>query len=229
MEAIDPDYYKNLKTILEYNLGDMGLDLTFSIEDHSFGRCQSVDLLPNGRSIPVTEKNKAKYVSLVCQHRMTTAISNQIKAYLDGFYEMVSSDLIAIFTPRELELLISGLPDIDVQDLKQNTDYVGWKATDKEIVWFWNVIFSLSRNEKASFLQFATGSSKVPLAGFAELPGMRGVQKFSLHKAAGSNGALMSAHTCFNSLDLPVYKSEEELRDKLLYAINEGVGGFLFA
>ena len=122
MEAIDPDYYKNLKTILEYNLDDLGLDLTFSIEDHSFGRSQSIDLIPNGRNEPVTEQNKAKYVSLVCQHRMTTAISSQIKAYLDGFYELVSSDLIAIFSPRELELLISGLPDIDVHDLKQNPD-----------------------------------------------------------------------------------------------------------
>jgi E3 ubiquitin-protein ligase HUWE1 len=229
MEAIDPDYYKNLKTILEYNLDDLGLDLTFSIEDHSFGRSHSVDLIPNGRNVPVTEENKAKYVSLVCQNRMTTAISSQIKAYLDGFYELVSADLIAIFSPRELELLISGMPDIDVHDLKQNTDYVGWKATDKEIVWFWNVVFSLSRNEKAAFLQFVTGSSKVPLAGFGELPGMRGVQKFNIHKAGGSSGALMSAHTCFNSLDLPVYKSEEELREKLLYAINEGGGGFLFA
>jgi E3 ubiquitin-protein ligase HUWE1 len=229
MEAIDPDYYKNLKTILEYNLDDLGLDLTFSIEDHSFGRSQTLDLIPNGRNVPVTEENKAKYVSMVCQYRMTTAISSQIKAYQDGFYELVSRDLIAIFTPRELELLISGLPDIDVLDLKQNTDYMGWKATDKEIEWFWNVLFSLSRNEKAAFLQFVTGSSKVPLAGFGELPGMRGVQKFSLHKASGSSGALMSAHTCFNSLDLPVYTSEEELREKLLYAINEGVGAFLFA
>jgi len=229
MEAIDPDYYRNLKTILEYNLVDIGLDLTFSTVDHSFGRNQVIDLIPNGRNVAVTEERKAEYVSLVCQHRMTTAISSQIKAYLDGFYELVSTELIAIFTPRELELLISGLPEIDMHDLKQNTDYVGWKATDKQIEWFWNVMFSLSRNEKAAFLQFVTGSSKVPLNGFSELQGMRGVQKFSIHKANGSSGALMSAHTCFNSLDLPVYNSEEELREKLLYAINEGVGAFMFA
>lgn len=229
MEAIDPDYYKNLKTILEYDLEDLGLDLTFSIEDHSFGRTRMVDLIPNGRNTPVTEQTKAKYVSLVCQHRMTTAISSQIKAYLDGFHELVSPNLISIFSPRELELLISGLPDIDVLDLKRNTDYHGWKATDQQIEWFWNVLFSLSRNQKASFLQFVTGSSKVPLAGFGELPGMRGVQKFSIHKTSGSSGALMSAHTCFNSLDLPTYNSEEELREKLLYAINEGGGTFLLA
>ncbi|CAB9503919.1 Probable E3 ubiquitin-protein ligase hulA [Seminavis robusta] len=229
MEAIDPDYYRNLKTILEYKLEDIGLDLTFSIEDHSFGRNQVIDLIENGRNVAVTEERKAEYVSLVCQHRMTTAISAQIKSYLDGFYELVSPELIAIFNPRELELLISGLPDIDVHDLKKNTDYVGWKATDKEIEWFWNVMFSLSRNEKAAFLQFVTGSSKVPLVGFSELQGMRGIQKFSIHKTSGTSGALMSAHTCFNSLDFPTYKSEEELREKLLYAINEGGGGFAFA
>jgi E3 ubiquitin-protein ligase HUWE1 len=229
MEAIDPDYYKNLQMILEHNLDDIGLELTFSIEDFSFGRRDIIDLIPNGRNIPVTEDEKEKYVSLVCEHRMTTAISNQIQAYLDGFYEMVSRDLIAIFTPRELELLISGLPDIDVHDLRQNTEYQGYRAMDKEIQWFWNVMLSLSRSEKAAFLQFVTGSAKVPLAGFAELQGMRGVQKFSIHKAGGSSGALMSAHTCFNSLDLPVYKSEEETRQKLLYAISEGGGAFMFA
>jgi E3 ubiquitin-protein ligase HUWE1 len=229
MEAIDPDYYRNLKSILEYNLADLGLDLTFSIEDHQFGRSQVVDLIPSGRSVSVTEENKEMYVQKVCEHRMTAAIQNQIKSYLDGFYELIPKDLIAPFTPRELELLISGLPDIDVYDLKKNTEYVGWRATDKEIGWFWNIMSSLSRNEKAAFLQFVTGSSKVPLAGFSELQGMRGIQKFSVHKAGGTKGALMSAHTCFNSLDLPVYESEEEMRAKLLLAINEGGGAFLFA
>jgi E3 ubiquitin-protein ligase HUWE1 len=90
-------------------------------------------------------------------------------------------------------------------------------------------LFSLSKSDKAAFLQFVTGSSKVPLNGFSELQGMRGIQKFSIHKASGSEGALMSAHTCFNSLDLPTYKTEEEMREKLMYAIKEGASGFLFA
>ena len=229
MEAIDPDYYRNLKTILEYDLETLGLDLTFSIVSQSFGRNEVIDLIPDGRNIAVTDERKAEYVSLVCQHRMTTAIQAQINAYLDGFYELVSPELIAIFNPRELELLISGLPDIDVHDLKKNTDYVGWKATDKEIEWFWNVMFSLSKNQKAAFLQFVTGSSKVPLAGFSELQGMRGIQKFSIHKTGGATGSLASAHTCFNTLDLPSYESEDALREKLLYAINEGGGAFMFA
>lgn len=230
MQAIDPDYYKNLQMILEHKLEDIGLEsLTFSTEDHSFGRSRTIDLIQDGRKIPVTEDEKERYVDLVCQHRMTTAIEKQIKAYLQGFHEMVDSDLISIFTPKELELLISGMPDIDIHDLKKNTDYNGYRPADKEIGWFWNIMFNLTRSEKAAFLQFVTGSSKVPLAGFSELQGMRGVQKFSINKASGPDGALMSAHTCFNALDLPEYKSEEEMKEKLLYAISEGSGGFGFA
>ena len=229
MEAIDPDYYKNLQLILEHNLEDIGLELTFSTEDHSFGRSQTIDLIPGGRTIPVTEDSKERYVDLVCQHRMTTAIEKQIKAYLEGFHEIVDKDLISIFNARELELLISGMPEIDIHDLKKNTDYNGYRPADREIGWFWNILFALTRSEKAAFLQFVTGSSKVPLAGFSELQGMRGVQKFSINKASGSTGALMSAHTCFNALDLPVYSSEEEMKEKLLYAISEGGGGFGFA
>lgn len=212
MEAIDPDYYKNLQLILEHNLEDIGLELTFSTEDHSFGRSQTIDLIPGGRAIPVTEDSKERYVDLVCQHRMTTAIEKQIKAYLEGFHEIVDKDLISIFNARELELLISGMPEIDIHDLKKNTDYNGYRPADREIGWFWNILFALTRSEKAAFLQFVTGSSKVPLAGFSELQGMRGVQKFSINKASGSTGALMSAHTCFNALDLPVYSSEEEMK-----------------
>ena len=228
MEAIDPDYYKNLKLILEHNLDDIGLELTFSIEDHSFGRLQTIDLLPNGRNIKVTEESKEQYVSLVCQHRMTTSIKSQIKAFLEGFHEMVRPELIAIFTAKELELLISGLPDIDIFDLKKHTTYQGYRSTDKEMEWFWNVMTSLTRSQKAAFLQFVTGSSKVPLNGFAELQGMRGIQRFSIHRV-GASSALPAAHTCFNQLDLPVYQNEEELKEKLLLAIEEGAGSFEFA
>ena len=84
-------------------------------------------------------------------------------------------------------------------------------------------------SQKASFLQFVTGSAKVPLEGFSQLQGMRGTQKFSITKATGSSSSLMSAHTCFNALELPLYESKDVLRDKLLYAIAEGQGSFQFA
>lgn len=90
-QAIDPDYYKNLQMILEHNLDDIGLELTFSTDDHSFGRSRTIDLIPDGRNTPVTDETKERYVDLVCQHRMTTAIEKQIKSFLEGWHEMVVS------------------------------------------------------------------------------------------------------------------------------------------
>lgn len=75
------------------------------------------ELIPGGRNIKVTEENKHKYVDLVAEHRLTTAIRPQINAFLEGFTELISRDLISIFNDKELELLISGLPDIDCKFL----------------------------------------------------------------------------------------------------------------
>ena len=71
------------------------------------------ELIPGGRNKRVTEENKHQYVDLVAEHRLNTAIRPQINAFLEGFNELIPRDLISIFNDKELELLISGLPDID--------------------------------------------------------------------------------------------------------------------
>lgn len=71
------------------------------------------ELIAGGRNTRVTEENKHEYVDLVAEHRLTTAIRPQITAFLEGFNELVSRELISIFNDKELELLISGLPEID--------------------------------------------------------------------------------------------------------------------
>jgi len=60
---------------------------------------------------------------MVCQMKMTGAIRKQIDSFLEGFYEIIPKRLISIFDEQELELLISGLPNIDLDDLKANTEY----------------------------------------------------------------------------------------------------------
>lgn len=98
---------------------------------------------------------------------MTTAIQSQINAFLDGFYDLVPAELITIFSPTELELVICGLPDVDIDNLKENTEYHGFKYNDEIIGWFWDALKSFSRSEKASFIQFVTGTSKVCKIDFA--------------------------------------------------------------
>lgn len=59
----------------------------------------------------------------MANYRLYKAISTQIDAFLKGFYSIVPKDLLKIFDNRELELLISGLQVIDIDDLRENTVY----------------------------------------------------------------------------------------------------------
>ncbi|KAF5739795.1 putative E3 ubiquitin protein ligase upl2 [Tripterygium wilfordii] len=211
------------------------LDLTFSIDADEeklilYERTEVTDyeLIPGGRNIKVTEENKHQYVDLLAEHRLTTAIRPQINAFLEGFNELIPRELISIFNDKEFELLISGLPEIDLDDMRANTEYSGYSAASPVIQWFWEVVQGFSKEDKARLLQFVTGTSKVPLEGFSALQGISGSQKFQIHKAYGSHDHLPSAHTCFNQLDLPEYPSKESLEEKLLVAIHEANEGFGF-
>ena len=227
MEAIDPEYHKSLVWIIENDITDI-LDLTFSMEIDEFGQQKVIDLKPDGRNIAVTEQNKNEYVKLVVEHRLYTTIKEQIQAFLSGFHDIVSKDLVKIFNEKELELLISGVPDIDVDDWKNNSEYRGYSASSPQIQWFWRAVRSFNQEERAKLLQFSTGTSKVPLEGFQKLQGSSGLQRFQIHKDFGSITRLPSAHTCFNQIDLPVYESYEQLRERLYIAITEAATGFGF-
>ncbi|XP_028307789.1 E3 ubiquitin-protein ligase HUWE1 isoform X6 [Gouania willdenowi] len=226
MESEDYPFFQGLVYLLENDVSTLGYELTFSTEVQEFGVCEVRDLKPNGANILVTEENKKEYVHLVCQMKMTGAIRKQLAAFLEGFYEIIPKRLISIFTEQELELLISGLPTIDIDDLKANTEYHKYQSSSIQIQWFWRALRSFDQADRAKFLQFVTGTSKVPLQGFAALEGMNGIQKFQIHRDDRSTDRLPSAHTCFNQLDLPAYESYEKLRHMLLLAIQECSEGF---
>ncbi|KAJ2487907.1 E3 ubiquitin-protein ligase tom1 [Coemansia sp. RSA 2320] len=228
MEAIDPSYYKSLEWILENDITDV-FEETFSIEVDDFGQHRVVDLIPKGHEVSVTEENKTEYVRLVTEQRLYRAIKEQIKSFMVGFHELIPKDLIQIFNEQELELLISGMPDIDVDDWRNNTEYHGgFNSGSAQIQWFWRAVRSFDQEERAKLLQFVTGTSKVPLEGFAHLQGNQGVQKFQIHKDFGAPTRLPTAHTCFNQLDLPLCESFDILRANLLLAISECSTGFGF-
>lgn len=91
------------------------------------------ELVPYGANVLVTDENKREYVKLVCQMKMRGAIRQQLNAFLEGFYDIIPKKLVSIFTEQELELLISGLPTIDIDDLKANTEYHKYQATSLQV------------------------------------------------------------------------------------------------
>lgn len=105
-----------------------------------------------------------------------------------------------------------------------NTAFKGeYNPQHRVIQWFWMAMYSFPNELRLRFLQFVTGTSRVPMNGFAELQGSNGYQKFTI-QSWGDYKQLPRAHTCFNRLDLPPYRSYEELREKLLLAIENSEG-----
>uniref|UniRef100_A0A671PZ38 E3 ubiquitin-protein ligase HACE1 n=1 Tax=Sinocyclocheilus anshuiensis TaxID=1608454 RepID=A0A671PZ38_9TELE len=230
VSSIDPEYAKNLQWILDNDISDLGLELTFSVETDVFGTMEEVPLKPGGIAIQVTQDNKEEYVQLVTELRMTRAIQPQIDAFLQGFHTFILPSLIQLFDEYELELLLSGMPEIDVMDWKKNTEYTsGYDLQEPVIQWFWEVVENLTQEERVLLLQFVTGSSRVPHGGFAFLLGGSGLQKFTIAAVPYTSNLLPTSSTCINMLKLPEYPSKDVLRDRLLVALHCGSYGYTMA
>ncbi|XP_065513510.1 E3 ubiquitin-protein ligase NEDD4-like isoform X3 [Caloenas nicobarica] len=222
MESVDSEYYNSLKWILENDPTE--LDLMFCIDEENFGQTYQVDLKPNGSEIMVTNENKREYIDLVIQWRFVNRVQKQMNAFLEGFTELLPIDLIKIFDENELELLMCGLGDVDVNDWRQHTIYKnGYCPNHPVIQWFWKAVLLMDAEKRIRLLQFVTGTSRVPMNGFAELYGSNGPQLFTIEQW-GTPDKLPRAHTCFNRLDLPLYESFEDLREKLLMAVENAQG-----
>ncbi|XP_072848984.2 E3 ubiquitin-protein ligase NEDD4-like isoform X4 [Pogona vitticeps] len=222
MESVDSEYYNSLKWILENDPTE--LDLMFCIDEENFGQTYQVDLKPNGSEVMVTNENKREYIDLVIQWRFVNRVQKQMNAFMEGFTELLPLDLIKIFDENELELLMCGLGDVDVNDWRQHTIYKnGYCPNHPVIQWFWKAVLLMDAEKRIRLLQFVTGTSRVPMNGFAELYGSNGPQLFTIEQW-GSPEKLPRAHTCFNRLDLPPYESFEELREKLLMAVENAQG-----
>uniref|UniRef100_A0A8C1GJZ0 E3 ubiquitin-protein ligase n=1 Tax=Cyprinus carpio TaxID=7962 RepID=A0A8C1GJZ0_CYPCA len=222
MESVDSEYFNSLRWILENDPTD--LDLRFTIDEELFGQMHQRELKPGGADIVINDHNKKEYIHLVMQWRFVDRIQRQMTAFREGFYELIPQDLIKIFDENELELLMCGLGDVDVNDWRENTKYKNsYNPNHPVIIWFWKTVLLMDAEKRIRLLQFVTGTSRVPMNGFAELYGSNGPQLFTIEQW-GTRDKLPRAHTCFNRLDLPPYESFEELREKLHMAIENAQG-----
>uniref|UniRef100_A0A669CSP7 E3 ubiquitin-protein ligase n=1 Tax=Oreochromis niloticus TaxID=8128 RepID=A0A669CSP7_ORENI len=223
LESIDPEFYNSLIWIRDNNIEECGLEMFFSVDMEILGKITSHDLKPNGANIQVTEENKEEYISLMAEWRFSRGVEGQTKAFLDGFNEVVPLQWLQYFDEKELEVMLCGMQEVDLQDWQRNTVYRHYTRNSKQIIWFWQLVKEVDNEVRLRLMQFVTGTCRLPLGGFAELMGSNGPQKFCIEKV-GKDTWLPRSHTCFNRLDLPPYKSYEQLKEKLLFAIEETEG-----
>uniref|UniRef100_A0A8C2VKW6 HECT-type E3 ubiquitin transferase n=1 Tax=Chinchilla lanigera TaxID=34839 RepID=A0A8C2VKW6_CHILA len=220
LEYLDEEFHQSLQWMKDNNITDI-LDLTFTVNEEVFGQVTERELKSGGANTQVTEKNKKEYIERMVKWRVERGVVQQTEALVRGFYEVVDSRLVSVFDARELELVIAGTAEIDLNDWRNNTEYRGGYHDGHLVIrWFWAAVERFNNEQRLRLLQFVTGTSSVPYEGFAALRGSNGLRRFCIEKW-GKITSLPRAHTCFNRLDLPPYPSYSMLYEKLLTAVEE--------
>ncbi|XP_041366585.1 E3 ubiquitin-protein ligase HECW2-like isoform X2 [Gigantopelta aegis] len=221
VETIDAEFYQSLLWIKDNDITDMDLDLNFSVSEEVFGQVTERELKPNGKNIPVSERNKKEYIEKTVKWRLERGVTEQTDSLIKGFHEVIETRLVTVFDARELELVIAGTVEIDISDWRKNTEYrSGYHDQHPVIQWFWAAIEKFDNERRLRLLQFVTGTSSIPYEGFSALRGSNGPRKFCIEKW-GKVSSLPRAHTCFNRLDLPPYANSDMLFEKLVMAVEE--------
>lgn len=183
-------------------------------------------LISDAKHELVNIDNLEEYVKLAVNATIKDGVLRQVESFKSGFNEVFPLGNLQIFTENELERLLCG--ERDTWDFSELLDHIkfdhGYTASSTSIVHLLEIIQEFGCGERRAFLQFVTGSPRLPPGGLAALnPKMTIVRK---HCSNSSDLDLPSVMTCANYLKLPSYSTKERMRKRLLYAITEGQGSF---
>lgn len=174
------------------------------------------ELEAGGSNKLVTFTNRLEYCKAVRAARLCE-FDQQCIAMAKGLVQVVPSRALLLFSAPQLEELVCGSPQIDIALWKAHTESGGVNAATVQL--FWKVMESLTPKEQSGFIRFAWGRSRLPAR----------AEDFSVNMklTSGGRAVLPVSHTCFFSIEMPEYKTEEEMRHGLLTVIHFGVGGIL--
>ncbi|KAI2464043.1 hypothetical protein F4781DRAFT_414308 [Annulohypoxylon bovei var. microspora] len=231
LRDLDPELYQGLINLKNYPGKVIDLSLDFTITDEVTGPSGEVrtitrPLCRNGEEIAVTNRNRPLYISYVVNYRLVAQPYRQTKAFLKGLGTLINPAWLSMFNQSELQHLVGGdSSEIDVEDLRRNTEYSGLYSIGHDgiehptVQMFWQVMREFQDSERREVLKYVTSTPRAPLLGFSQLS-----PHFTIRDSSTDEERLPSTSTCVNLLKLPRYSSKETLKRKLLYAIQSGAG-----
>ena len=223
------DSIKNMKSSgLTNDMEWSGLCLYYNVEmKDTNDNIHSLDIIQNGKDILVNDIDD--YINKRIDF-MIGLYEPFIKRIRDSLYNIIPKNVIEKFSSDQFELLLNGRPFIDIEDWKQFTEYrEPYNINHYIINWFWEILYQLSQKELSNLLMFSTGSSRVPLGGFASLESNRGnTARFTIESIPyiKNKKNFIKAHTCFNRLDIPYFTEKKELEEAIKFVCNNEILGF---
>jgi hypothetical protein len=179
-----------------------------------------VELRPNGKNIPVSVDNCEEFCEDLVRCRLHES-DRYLAAVRDGLASIIPAAVLPLLSWEEMKIQTCGHPGVDIDLLQENTEYDDDVSSDDEyIMRFWRVLRTFDDDDRSAFLRFVWARSRLPptTADFH--------QKFKIQAAIGEapkgdpNLSLPKAHTCFFSLNLPSYTTDEAMAKQLRYAIH---------
>jgi hypothetical protein len=183
LETVDKTLHTKVKYILDGSYATVGDSLEDVLDQASLPRVFAVNeaqcpelvestmLKENGDKVLVTEENKEEFIMVLLDRILVSGLARQAECFRRGLLRVVPVEIIEriaeLMTVKEIELMVCGADEIDVDDWETHTQYEnGYTRDCPPVKWFWNAVRSLSQQSRCALLCFATGSSQVPSGGF---------------------------------------------------------------
>ncbi|KAK0533902.1 Ubiquitin fusion degradation protein 4 [Tilletia horrida] len=224
LRAVDPALARSMDQLLVMDtetLDAMALD--FTLPGHP-----SIELVEDGRSKAVTKDNLREYVDAIINQTVHEGVQPAVRAFRRGFNLIMPLEALSSFTADELVMLFGNM-DEDwseatlLASIKPDHGFNSESASFRDLV---AIMANFDGTKRREFLQWLTGSPKLPIGGFAGLHPQLTIVKRPHEAPLAPDDYLPSVMTCVNYLKMPGYSSREKMRRRLETAMSEGSGSF---
>jgi len=224
LRTVDHVKAKSLEDLLDWDDPDSVEDifvLDWTVVFEFMGETHTHELCPDGDNVMVTGENREEYVIALCNYFMKESVQINLSSLVRGFLSVIPRECLLSLTPKLLEGILVGQPEIknsDWDDLRRCvviTNNDGGAGQERLVNWFFEILKEMDTKMRTDFLNFWTGTPRIPAAGFGSV-----YPPIALALTSASNAnRLPQTHVCFNRLDVPLYPTKEQLSEKLLKAV----------
>jgi len=190
VKAVDEDLAKSLVMLKQFVKAKRSIEEDKSISTHEKSRAvqniivdgvrvedlsldftlpgyPAIELIPGGSDVSVTIDNVEQYVDRVIDMTLGSGVRRQVDAFRAGFSQVFPYSALRAFTPNELVMLFGQAEeDWSIETLTDSikADH-GFNMDSRSVRNLLQTMSELDKQQRRDFLQFVTGSPKLPIGG----------------------------------------------------------------